>query len=90
VGTRKGLQRFQQEDKELSIKPICDLRTKHLEERGNDMIQARLDSDFCKKFATILFYTIEHNSKSNRWIKLKHYHKISDVFIYVVVNFQVN
>jgi hypothetical protein len=37
---RKELQRLKQEAKELSIKPIGDSRTNHLEERGNDTIQA--------------------------------------------------
>jgi hypothetical protein len=37
---RKELQLLKQEVKELSIKPIGDLRTNHLEERGNDTIRA--------------------------------------------------
>ena len=35
---RKELQRLQKEAKELSIQLIGDLRTNHLEERGNDTI----------------------------------------------------
>jgi len=43
---RKELQRLQHKAKEFSIKPVCDSRMNHLEERENDMIQARSDSDF--------------------------------------------
>ena len=53
-------------------------------------IKARSDLDYGIKNFTVQFYTIEHNSKSNSWIKLKLYQKISDVFVYVGVNFQVN
>jgi hypothetical protein len=67
---RKELQRLKQEAKELSIKPVGDSTTNHLDERGNDTIQVRSDSDFNVKFPIILFYAIEHNSKSNRWIEL--------------------
>jgi hypothetical protein len=38
----------------------------------------------------LLFYAIDHNFKSNRWIELKPYQKISEVFFYVRVNFQVS
>ena len=55
-----------------------------------DMTQARSDSDFGVKFSTVQFYAIEHNSKSNCWIKLKLYQKIPEVFFYVMVNVQVN
>jgi hypothetical protein len=67
-----------------------------LEGRGNDTVQpsdttkARSNSDFGLKFYTIQFYVIEHNFKSNCWIELKLYQKISEVFVYVRVNFQVN
>jgi len=37
----------------LSIKTVGDLRKKHLEERGNDMIQARSNMDFGLKFSTV-------------------------------------
>jgi hypothetical protein len=67
---RKELQRLKQEAKELSIKPVGDSKTNHLDERGNDTIQVRSDSDFDVKFSIIQFYAIEHNSKSNRWIEL--------------------
>ena len=63
--------------KELSIKPVGDSRMNYLEERGNDMIQARSNSDCGIKIPTVQFYTIEHNSKSHRWIELKLYQKIS-------------
>jgi hypothetical protein len=39
--------------KEFSIKPVCDSRTNHLEERENDTIQSRSDSDFWVKFPII-------------------------------------
>jgi len=48
--------------KQLSIKPVGDSRTNHLEERGNDTIQVRSHSDFNVKFSIIHFYSIEHNS----------------------------
>jgi hypothetical protein len=38
---RKELQRLQKKAKELAIQLVGDSRTNHLEERGNDMIQAR-------------------------------------------------
>ena len=66
VSARKELQRLKQTANELSIKPVGDLRMNHLEERGNDTIQARLDSDFGIKFSIVQFYAIDHNSKSNR------------------------
>jgi hypothetical protein len=55
-----------------------------------DTTQARSDLDFGVKFYTVQFYAIEYNSKSNRWIELKLYKKISKVCFYVGVNFQVN
>jgi hypothetical protein len=42
---RKELQRLQNEAKELSIQLVGDSRMNHLKERGNDMIQARSNSD---------------------------------------------
>jgi len=50
---RKELQRLQKEAMELSIQLIGDSRTNHLEERRNDMIQTRSNSDFDVKNATI-------------------------------------
>jgi hypothetical protein len=55
-----------------------------------DTTQARSDLDLGVKFATVQFYAIEYNSKSNRWIELKLYKKISKVCFYVGVNCQVN
>jgi hypothetical protein len=52
-----------------------------------DTNQARSDSDFGVKVSTIQFYTIEHHFKSNRWIELKLYQKIPEVFVYVGVYF---
>jgi predicted RNase H-like nuclease (RuvC/YqgF family) len=68
---RKELQRLQKEAKELSIQLVGDSRTNHLEDRGNDTIQARSNSDFDVKCATIQFYSNNHNSQSDRWIELK-------------------
>ena len=50
---RKEFQMLQNEAKELSIQLVGDLRMNHLEERGNDTIQARSNSDFDVKWATI-------------------------------------
>jgi hypothetical protein len=46
--------------------------------------------DFSVKFYVVQFYSIEHYSKSNRWIKLKLYQIVPEVFFYVGVNVQVN
>ena len=67
---RKELQRLQKEAKEFSIQLVGDLRMNHLEERGNDMIQARLNSDFDVKCATMQFYGNSHNSQFDCWIEL--------------------
>jgi hypothetical protein len=48
-----------------------------------DTTQARSDSDFGVRVSTVQFYAIEHNFKSNRWIELKLYLKIPEVFLYV-------
>jgi hypothetical protein len=82
VQERKELQRLQQEANEFSIKIIGDSRMSHLEERRNDMIKARSILDFGIKFSTFQFYAIEDNSKSNHWIELKLYQRISEVFVY--------
>jgi len=63
---RKELQRLQKEAKELSIQLVGDSRMNHLEERGNDMVQERSNSDFDVKCATIHFYGNNHNSQSDR------------------------
>ena len=59
---RKEFQRLQNEGKELSIQLVGDSRTNHLEERGNDTIQIRSNSDFDVKCATIQFCGNSHNS----------------------------
>jgi len=46
----------------LTIQLAGDSRMNHLEERGNDTIQARSNSDFDVKYATIQFYGNNHNS----------------------------
>ena len=66
--------------------PIWNFDTIH----PYDTTQERSDSDFGIKFSTVQFYAIEHNFKSNHWIKLKLYQKILEVFVYVGVNFQMN
>jgi hypothetical protein len=55
-----------------------------------DTLQARSDSDFGVKYSTVQFYAIEHNFKSNRWIELKLYQMIPDIFVYLGVKVQVN
>ena len=52
-----------------------------------DTNQARSDSDFGVKVSSVQFYAIEHNFKSNRWIELKLYQKIPEVFVYVGIHF---
>ena len=67
-----------------------DSRMNHLEERGNDTIQARSNSDFDVKCATIRFYNNSHNSQSDRWIGLNFYMASPDMCSYLGLNFQVN
>ena len=62
---KKELQRLQQEAKELSIKPIGDLRTNSLKERRNNTIRAikkHLNSDSDVECATVQFYGKSYNS----------------------------
>jgi len=87
---RKELQRLQKEAKEFSIQIIGDSRTNHLEERGNDTIQERSNSDFDVKSASIQFYGNNHNSQSDSWIGLKFYMESSDMFSYLGLKFQVH
>jgi carboxypeptidase C (cathepsin A) len=83
---RKELQRLQNEAKGLSIQLVSDSRTNHLEERGNDTIQARSNSDFDVKSAPIQFYGNSHNSQSDRWIGPKLYMESHDMFSYLGLN----
>jgi hypothetical protein len=55
-----------------------------------DTIQEMSNSDFEVKCATIQFYGNNHNSQSDRWIKLKFYVESLDMFSYLFLNFQVN
>ena len=87
---RKELQKLQKEAKELSIQLIGDSRMNHLEERGNDTIQARSNSDFDLKSAPIQFYGNSHNSQSDRWIKMIFYVESPDMLSYLGLKFQVN
>jgi len=67
----------------LSIQLVGDSRTNHLDERGNDTIQVRSNSDFDVKSAPIQFYRNSHNSQSDRWIELKVYVESPDTFSYL-------
>jgi hypothetical protein len=87
---RKELQRLQKKAKELSIQLVGDSRKNHLEERGNDTIQERSNSDFDVKCATIQLYRNSHDSQSDHWIELKFYVKSPDMFSYRGLKFQVN
>jgi hypothetical protein len=87
---KKRTQRLQKKAKEFSIQLVGDSRTNHLEERGNDTIHARSNSDFDVKCATIQFYDNSHNSQSDRWIGLKVYMESPIMFSYLGLNFQVN
>ena len=48
-----------------------------------DTIQARSNSDFDVKCATIQFYAKSHNSQSYHWIGLKFYVEAPDMFSYL-------
>jgi len=74
----------------LSIQLVGDSRMNHLEERGNDTIQARSNSDFDIKCATIQFYSNSQNSQFEHWIGLKLHMESSDMFSYLGLKFQVN
>jgi hypothetical protein len=87
---RKELQRLRKKVKELSIQLVGDSRTNHLEERGNDTIQERSNSDFDVRSAFIQFYGNIRNSQSNHWIELKFYVESPDMVSYLGLQFQVN
>jgi hypothetical protein len=74
----------------LSIQLVGDSRTNHLEDRGNDTIQERSNSDFDVKRATIQFYGNSHNSQSDCWIELKFYVKCLDMLCYLGLTLQLN
>jgi hypothetical protein len=88
--SRKELQRLQKEPKELSIQLVGDSRMNHLEERGNDTIQARSNSDFDVKSASIQFYSNSHNSQSDLWIGLNFYMESHNMLSYLGLKFQIN
>jgi len=77
---RKELRRLQKEAKELSIQLVGDSRMNHLEERGNETIQTRSNSDFDVESAPIQFYGNSRNSQSDHWIELKFYVESPDMF----------
>ena len=81
---------LQNEAKELSIQLVGDLRMNHLEERGNDTIQVRSDSDFGVKSATVQVYGNNYKSQSDRWIGLIFYVDSPDMFYYLGLKIQVN
>jgi len=90
---KKELQRLKQKAKELSIKPVGDSRTNHIEEKGNDTTWAmkkQSDSDSNVKYVIVQFYNNSHNSQSERWIGLKLYVESLDMFSYHELKFQVN
>jgi len=90
----REFRRLKQEANKVATNPIQDSRANLLEEGENDTVQpcdtnqARSDSDFGVKVYTVQFYAIEHNFKSSRWIELKLYQKIPEVFVYVGVHFR--
>jgi hypothetical protein len=59
-------------------------------QRQVDMIQARSNSDFDVKSATIQFYGNNHSSQSDRWMGLKVYVESPDMLSYLGLKFQVN
>jgi hypothetical protein len=68
VLARKKLWRLKQEAYETSITPISDLRMNHLEERGNNTIQKRVEPGISYSSVivpTIQFYDNCHNSQSD-------------------------
>jgi len=87
---RKELQRLQNEAKEFFIQLVGDLSTNHLEDRGNDTIQERSNSDFDIKCAIIQFYGNSHNSQSDHWIILKFYVEPPNMLIYLGLKFQIH
>jgi hypothetical protein len=52
-------------------------------EKLNDTIKVRSNSDFAVKSATIQFYGNSHNSQSDRWNELKIYAVSPDMFFYL-------
>ena len=54
------------------------------------MIQARSNSDFDVKCATIQFYGNNHKSQSDHWIGSKCYVESPDMLFYLGVKYQVN
>jgi hypothetical protein len=87
---RKELQRLQKDAKELSIQLVGVSRMNYLEERGNDTIHERSNSNFDVKCATIQFYGNSHNSQSDCWIKLKFYVESPDMLSYLGLKLQGN
>ena len=85
--------RLKQEATEVATNPIQDSRANLLEEGGNDTVQpcdttqARSDSDFDIKYATVQVYSNNHNSQSDHWIGLNVYMASPDMLSYL--KFQV-
>jgi hypothetical protein len=65
----------------------------HLEERGNDTIQAmkkHLNSDSDLKCTTVQFHDNNHNSQSDHWIGLKFYVESPYTFSYLGLKYEIN
>jgi len=65
VLARKEFWRFKQEAYKTSIVPMGHSRINHLEERGNDTIQEKIEErnlDSSVIVPTVQFYSIKHNS----------------------------
>jgi hypothetical protein len=62
----------------------------HLEERGNDTIQARSNSDFDEKCAPMQFYGDSNNSQSDCWIGLQCYVESPAMLCYLRLIFHVS
>jgi hypothetical protein len=74
----------------FQIDSLVIFRMNHLEERGNDTIQARSNSDFDVNCATIQFYGNNHNFQSDRWIELQFYMESPGMLSYLGLKFQIN
>ena len=74
----------------MFIQLVGDSRMNHLEEKGDNMIQARSISDFDVKCTTIQFYGNNHNSQSYHWISLKFYVESPDMLSYLGLKYHVN
>ena len=92
----REFQRFKQEDTKVAINPTQDSRANLPEGGGNDTVQpcditqVRSDLDFGIKSATVQVHSNNHNSQSDRWIKLIFYVDSPNMFSYLGLKFQGN